>query len=122
MGRTLNPQSEPAVIVRHRIVKPRLDDELTAHFVGVPAVVTHHLKALVCNLLRDRRDEIARREYLKVALDLRIHSRAIENRIARMIHLHLCHGERIANNILRESLYILTLVRRDAPTLMDLFR
>ena len=30
MGRTLNPQSEPAVIVRHRIVKPRLDDELAA--------------------------------------------------------------------------------------------
>ena len=30
VGRTLNPQSEPAVIVWHRIVKPRLDDELAA--------------------------------------------------------------------------------------------
>ena len=28
--RTQNPQSEPAVIVRHRIVNPRLDDELAA--------------------------------------------------------------------------------------------
>ena len=30
VDRTPNPQSEPAVIVRHRIVKPRLDDELAA--------------------------------------------------------------------------------------------
>ena len=30
LQRTPNPQSEPAVIVRHRIVKPRLDDELAA--------------------------------------------------------------------------------------------
>jgi len=30
LERTPNPQSEPAVIVRHRIVKPRLDDELAA--------------------------------------------------------------------------------------------
>ena len=30
LDRTPNPQSEPAVIVRHRIVKPRLDDELAA--------------------------------------------------------------------------------------------
>ena len=37
------------------------------------------------------RNEIARREYLKVALDLRVHSRAIENRITRAIHLHLGH-------------------------------
>ena len=38
---------------------------LAAHLVGVPAVVTHHLKALIRNVLRDRRDEIARREYLR---------------------------------------------------------
>ena len=55
---------------------------LPAHLFGVLAVVTHHLKALIKNVLRDRCDEIARREYLKVALDLRVHSRAIENRIA----------------------------------------
>ena len=30
LDRTPNPQSEPAVIVRHRIVEPRLDDELAA--------------------------------------------------------------------------------------------
>ena len=30
VGRTPNPQSDPAVIVLHRIVKPRLDDELAA--------------------------------------------------------------------------------------------
>ena len=41
---------------------------MTAHLVGIPAVVTRHLKALVWNVLRDRCDEIARREYLKVAL------------------------------------------------------
>ena len=55
---------------------------LPAHLVGVPTVITHHLKALVWNVLRDRRDEVARAEHLKVALDLRIHSRAIENRIS----------------------------------------
>ena len=55
-----------------------------------------------------------------VALDLRIHSRAIENRIARTIRLHLRNRKWIANNVLRESLHILTLVRRDAPTLMHL--
>gem|GEM_PF-5615175 len=35
---------------------------LTTHLVGVLAVVTHHLKALVWNVLRDCRDEIARGE------------------------------------------------------------
>ena len=30
LDRNANPQSEPAVIIRHRIVKPRLDDELAA--------------------------------------------------------------------------------------------
>ena len=50
----------------------------------------------------------------KVALDLRVHSRAIENRIARTIHLHLRNRKWIANNVLREVLYSLTLVRRDA--------
>ena len=62
---------------------------LPAHLVGVIAVVTHHLKALIWNVLRDRCDKIARAEHLKVALDLRIHSRAIENRVAQAIHLHL---------------------------------
>ena len=38
---------------------------LATHLVGVPAVITHHLKALIWNVLRDRRDEIARREYLR---------------------------------------------------------
>ena len=38
---------------------------LTAHLVGIPAVVTHHLKALIRNMLRDRRDEIARAEHLR---------------------------------------------------------
>ena len=57
----------------------------------------------------------------KVALDLRIHSRAIENRIVRTIRLHLRNRKWIANNVLREVLDVLTLVRRDAPTLMDLY-
>ena len=38
---------------------------LTAHLVGIPAVVTHHLKALIWNVLRDRCDEIARAEHLR---------------------------------------------------------
>ena len=91
---------------------------LTAHLVGVPAVVTHHLKALIWNVLRDRCDKIARAEHLKVALDLRVHSRAIENRIVRTIHLHLRNRKRIANNVLREALDILTLIRRDATALV----
>jgi len=87
---------------------------LTAHLVGVPAEVTHHLKALIWNMLRDRCDKIARAEHLKVALDLRIHSRAIENRVAQAIHLHLRNRKWIANNVLRKSLNILTLMRRVA--------
>ena len=53
-----------------------------------------------------------------VALDLRVHSRAIENRVAQAIHLHLRHGKWIANNVLRKSLNILTLMRRDATALV----
>ena len=56
----------------------------------------------------------------KVALDLRVHSQAIENRIARTIHLHLRNRKWIANNVLRKVLDVLTLMRRDAPTLMHL--
>ena len=55
-----------------------------------------------------------------VALDLCVHSRAIENRIVRTIRLHLRNRKWIANNVLREVLDVLTLVRRDAPTLMHL--
>ena len=91
---------------------------LTAHLVGVPTVITHHLKALIWNVLRDRCDKIARAERLKVALDLRIHSRAIENRVAQAIHLHLRNRKRIANNVLREALDVLTLIRRDATALV----
>ena len=35
-------------------------------------------------------------------------------------HLHLRHAEQIAKNVLRKSLYILTLMRSDAPISMDL--
>ena len=56
---------------------PALDE----HHVGVPAVVTHHLETLVWNVLRDGdedwRDEITRAEYLKFALNLRVHSHGI---------------------------------------------
>ncbi len=49
------------------------------HLVEITAVVTHNLEALVWNVLRDGdedwRDEITRAEYLKVALNLRDHSR-----------------------------------------------
>ncbi len=34
LDRSLNLQSEPAVILRHRIINPRLDDELVAIEVG----------------------------------------------------------------------------------------
>ncbi len=60
---------------------------------------------------------LARAEHLKIALDLRIHSRAIENRVAQAIHLHLRNRKRIANNVLREALDVLTLIRRDATAL-----
>ena len=43
----------------------RTHPALTAHLVGIPAVVTHHLKALIRNVLRDRCDEIARAEHLR---------------------------------------------------------
>ena len=41
---------------------------LSAHLSGIPAVVSQHLKALVCNVLRDCRDEITRAEHLKAVL------------------------------------------------------
>ena len=44
---------------------------LPAHLVGIPAVVTHHLKALIWNVLRDCRDEIACAEHLKVMTAIR---------------------------------------------------
>jgi len=51
------------------------------HLVEITAVVTHHLEAVVWNVLRDGdedwSDEITRAEYLKVALNLRHHSRGI---------------------------------------------
>ena len=41
---------------------------MAVHLVGVPNVVTHHLETLVRNVLRDRCDEITRREQLRVAI------------------------------------------------------
>ena len=91
-----------------------------AHLVGVLTVVTHHLKALVWNELHDRRDGIKCREHLKFATDLRVHSGALKNQLAGTIHMHLRLQARIGNNVLRKSLSILTLMRHDASTAIDL--
>jgi len=45
---------------------------LATHLVGVPAVVADKLEALVRNMLRDGRDEVAGGEDLEVALSLRV--------------------------------------------------
>ena len=55
------------------------------------------------------RNEIVRAEHLKVALDLRVHSRALKNRIARTIHLHLRHGEWILNGFVFVGLFFIFL-------------
>ena len=87
---------------KKRIDFPDLLDE-------VPPLLRRDAPRLRREMLDDfnRRDEIARAEHLKVALDLRIHSRAIENRVAQAIHLHLRNRKRIANNVLREALDVL---------------
>ena len=124
-------QSESAVRVRSQsptwIIKPWLDDELVAlhdsrrhrFSTGGPvpgAMRTPRLRISFTHW------SIApsRANITQVALDLRVHSRATENRIPRAIHLHLRHAERIANNVLRESLHILALMRRDASALIHL--
>ena len=59
---------------------------LTAYLVVIRAVVTPRLKTLISNMMCDCCDN-----HREVALDIRIHSREIQDQIARTSHLYLPH-------------------------------
>ena len=84
--------------------------------IGVPPIVADKPKAFLRDVLGDSGDEVARGENLVVALDLHVHSRTVDDRAVaastvRLVDLHLIQGERVADDILGETLDSLTLLR-----------
>ena len=75
---------------------------LTAHFVGVPTVVTDHLRALVGNVLSDRCQKVRSRKNLEVAVDLRIQFGAVDDLLASGVERHFGDRKRVGQNILGE--------------------
>ena len=57
------------------------------------------LEAFVRNVLGDGRDEVGRREYLEITVDLLIHLRAIDYAVTRAIELHLVEGKGVAYDL-----------------------
>ncbi len=97
---------------------------LAAHLVAVPAVVADKLEALIRDVLGNGSDEVAGREHLEVALNLRVHAGAVDDgtlgrRPVGRVHLHLLDREGIPDDVLREPLQILTLVGQHAAAAMD---
>ena len=66
----------------------RLLEPLAAHLVGIPSVIAHELKAFVRDVLGDAGDEVARAEHFKIALDLRVHPGAVNDRVPGAVGLH----------------------------------
>ena len=67
---------------------------LAAHLVAVPAVVADKLEALVGDVLGDLRDEVAGTEDLKVALNPRVETGAVDDR-------PLCQEHRALRSVTR---------------------
>jgi len=89
----------------------RLFEAQATHLVGVPAVVADELEAFVRDVLGDAGDEVARVEHLKIALDLRVHPRAVNDRVAGAAGLHFLDREWVADDVLREPLHVLAVHR-----------
>ncbi len=91
---------------------------LAAHLVRIPAVVADKLEALVRNMLRDGRDEVAGGEDLEVALSLRVHGRAAHARPAGRVDLHRFDGEEVPDDVLGQALQVFALVGQHASAAM----
>ena len=70
-----------------------LVEVLAAQLVRVPAVVADELKAFIRDVLGDAGDEVGRAEHFKIALDLRVHPRAGNDRVAGSVGLHFLDRE-----------------------------
>jgi hypothetical protein len=82
------------------------------------------LEALIGNVLRNRRYEIAGGKDLKVALNLGVHAGAVDDgavpvhRIGRF-ELHFLEGEWIPNDVAGNAFEVLPLVGLDAAAAVD---
>ena len=106
--------------------------------IGVPPIVADKLEAFLRDVPGDGCNEVARGENLEVlrhaqgpersrgvALDLHVHSRTVDDRAVeaatvRLGDLHLIQGERVADEILGETLDILTLLRQYPAAPVDI--
>ena len=61
----------------------------------------------------DAGDEVARAEHFKIAMDLRVHPRAVNDRVAGAVGLHFIDRERVADDVLGEALHVLVVAGRD---------
>ncbi len=71
--------------------------------IGVPTVVTHHLKAFVGNMLRDGGYELLGREDFEIALGLGVHPGAVDDGAVLGVVDHLLLGEGVADDVLGDA-------------------
>ena len=94
-------------------------EPLAAHLVGIPSVIAPELKAFVRDVLGDAGDEVARAEHFKIVLDLRVHPRAVNNRVPGAVGLHFIHRERVADDVLGQPLHVLAVAGRHPLATVD---
>jgi len=65
----------------------RLPEPLAAQLIGIPSVIANELEAFVRDVLGDAGDEVAGAKHFKIALDLGVHPRAVNDRVAGAVGL-----------------------------------
>jgi len=78
----------------------RLLEPLAAHLIGIPSIIAHELEAFVRDGLDDAGDEVVGAKHLKIALDLGVHPRAVNDRVPGAVGLHFIDRERITDDVL----------------------
>ena len=61
---------------------------LATNLIGIPSVIAHEMKAFVWDVLGDACDEVAGATYLKIALDLGVYPRVVNDRVPEAVGLH----------------------------------
>jgi len=64
-----------------------------AHLIGIPSVIEHELETFVRDVLGDAGDEVAGVKHFKIALDLGVHPRAVNDRAPGGVGLHFLDRE-----------------------------
>ena len=98
--------------VHGSIIRPL--EPLATHLIGIPSVIAHELEPFVRDVLGDAGDEVAGAKLFKIALDLGVYPRAVNDLVPGAVGRHFIDRERITADVLSQPLHALAVSGRDA--------